>query len=283
MLGAVSNRVRVGLRLDPLLPKTPDAGAELERLAVLAIEAESRAFDVIWVAERWTSESALIPSALVFCAAVAVRTRSVRIATGLLPLPFHHPLRVAEDGASVDGLSGGRFELGVGLGSDPDALARFGVGTDLRVERFEEALDLIQQAWRGEPLDASGPHFPVSGITVHPLPTQPGGPPIWVGAAAPAAQRRAAARGCGLVLRVGDSPGPFLEAWQECHPGRQPRLALLLGAGDPAPQVAMPALDGVRRSGAAIDWILPWGGSAGGPGLDEATGHAEQLRRETGR
>ena len=102
MIPAVSASLRVGLRIDPRLP-SGDGGEAGDRLAAwldAAATVEDRGFDALWIAERPTSQAALIPSALVLCSAVAVRTRSLRIATGLLPLPLYHPLRIAEDAAS---------------------------------------------------------------------------------------------------------------------------------------------------------------------------------------
>ena len=128
---------------------------------------------------------------------MALRTQGLRIATGLLPLPLYHPLRIAEDAASLDGLSDGRFELGVGLGSDPDAMARFGVDGEERAERFDEALELLQRAWTGQRLEFSGKHFRCDGMAVFPMPVQVGGPPLWVGASVPlgpATSRRARLR-----------------------------------------------------------------------------------------
>ena len=77
--------------------------------------AESCGFDMVWLAEHPTNPEAAMPSALILCAAIAAQTDTMRFGTGVLPLPLYHPLRVAEDAASIDGLGNGRFELGVGL------------------------------------------------------------------------------------------------------------------------------------------------------------------------
>jgi len=241
-------RTRVGLRFDPRLAEGALAGERLAALLEAAPQAEAQGFDVLWVAERPTSEAALVPSALVLCASVAMRTERLRIASGLLPLPFYHPLRVAEDAASLDGLSAGRFELGVGLGADPGALVHFGVDAEERIARFEEALDLIAAAWRG-PLEFPGHFFPTENVEIHPRPVQPGGPPLWIGVEAPAAQRRVAERRQGLVLRAGVSAGPYLEA---LAPGQPSRVAFLLGSDTDAPP-----LSNGHREIVCCDWVLP--------------------------
>lgn len=259
MIGLVSANLRIGLRIDPRLPETGDeAGERLAALLEAAPYVEACGFDVLWVAERPTSDAALVPSALVLCAALAARTQSLRIGTGLLPLPLYHPLRIAEDAAVLDGLSDGRFELGVGLGSDPEALARFGVDADERAERFEEALEVIQLAWRGGPFEFEGQHFRCEGLEVYPRPAQAGGPPLWIGASAPAAQRRAARRRSGLMLRADGSPAAYLAAWRaEGEASATPRVAWLLGeAVEPAALSAL--LARVAGEGAIqLDLLLP--------------------------
>jgi alkanesulfonate monooxygenase SsuD/methylene tetrahydromethanopterin reductase-like flavin-dependent oxidoreductase (luciferase family) len=222
------------------------------------------------------------------CAALAAATERIRLGTAVLPLLLHHPLRVAEDAATLDALSNGRFELGVGLGEDRAALSGFGVEGSERAERLDEALELVQAAWRG-PLAFAGRHFQVEGIEVVPRPVQRGGPPVWVGAGAPAAQRRAARLGAGLILPATVSPAFFLEAWAD--EGRDPaavRLAVLLPASarrDPVAAVArwlarLPA----EAAAAAVDAVLCV--SAAGAELDAVLGavgvlhEAHPTRRE---
>lgn len=276
-LGAQAPRTRVGLRFDPRLPDGAEAGERLAALLEAAPQAEALGFDVLWIAERPTSESSLVPSALILCAAVAMRTDRMRIASGLLPLPFYHPLRVAEDAASLDVLSGGRFELGVGIGSDPGALTHFGVDAGERIARFEEALALILEAWRGGPIDFDGRFFPTENLEVHPRPVQPGGPPLWIGVEAPAAQRRAAERGHGLLVRAGISVDPYLQALPTDQPSR---VAFLLEPGLEVPR---------RAAGQAeithCDWVLPLppdlAPDAIGPEVERLAARADSLGRGT--
>jgi len=222
-------RLRIGVHYDLRLggsgtdPGEPDLGVLPEH----AVAVEAAGGDIVWVAERPTEPDAWIASALPVCAALAVRTTRLRVGTAVVPLLLHHPLRVAEDAATLDALSEGRFELGVGLGGDRAALSSFGIEGEYRAERLEEALELVKAAWQG-PLQFRGRHFQVEGIEVAPQPVRPGGPPVWVGAGAPVSQRRAARLGAGLIFPVGTSPGPFLDSW--AAEGRDPaeaRLAVL--------------------------------------------------------
>jgi len=210
--------------------------------------------DVIWVAERPTQPGALVPAVLPLCAALLARTARIRVATGLLPLPLHHPLRVAEDAATLDGLSGGRFELGVGLGADPEGFASYGLAREQRADRFAEALDLIRRAWGPGPVAFQGRHFQLPPTLVVPKPVAPGGPPLWIGARTASLQRNAAALGAGLVLHADDSPDAYLESAPESA-----RLAWLLPECVD-PQRGMDAAQRVlARSGAAqqVDLVFP--------------------------
>jgi len=221
-------RLRIGVHYD--LRRAEAVEPDLAVLGDHAAAVEAAGGDIVWVAERPTEPDALIAAALPVCAALAVTTESLRVGTAVLPLLLHHPLRVAEDAATLDALSGGRFELGVGLGGDRAALSGFGIDGAGRAERLEEALELVRAAWRG-PLEFKGRFFQVEGIEVVPRPVSEGGPPVWVGAGAAVSQRRAARIGTGLIFGADTSPGPFLEAWAGA--GRDPvalRLAVLLPA-----------------------------------------------------
>jgi alkanesulfonate monooxygenase SsuD/methylene tetrahydromethanopterin reductase-like flavin-dependent oxidoreductase (luciferase family) len=211
--------------------KAPAAGyaAILDHAAM----AERCGVDVLWVAERPFVRGALLPAALPLCAALAERTERVRIATGALPLPLHHPLRVAEDGATVDVVSGGRFELGVGLGEHAEGFDGFGVPIRERADRFEEALDWVRRAWTEETVCGSGGHFEIAEVAVYPRPIQKPHPPLWIAAQAEAAVRRAARLETGLLTDSLDAARRFLAAWAEEGRSRDDaRVAWYIDPGD---------------------------------------------------
>jgi alkanesulfonate monooxygenase SsuD/methylene tetrahydromethanopterin reductase-like flavin-dependent oxidoreductase (luciferase family) len=255
-------RVRLGVHYDPArVAATSDDAARLHReILEHAMTAEALGVDVAWVAERPTDPRSVLPAALLVCAAIAARTRRLRVATALLPLPLHHPLRVAEDAATLDGISNGRFELGVGLGSDPEGLPGYGIATGERAERFEEAVALIRQAWQDGPVRFEGRHFRCSDVEVTPKPVQRPGPPIWVGAGIPAAQQRAARLGAGLLAAPGVSPEPYLKHWRQLQ--RDPDAAHVAAfLSYPSGAEPLSQAEGVARSlraGAGqLDLILP--------------------------
>ena len=121
-----------------------------ERLYAQTIEqvvfAEQLGFDAVWISEHHFLEDGYCPSLLAVAAHIAARTSRMRIGTSVLLLPFHDPLRVAEDAATVDILSGGRLDLGIGLGYRAEEFEVFGVPRRQRPSRFEESLAILRQA-----------------------------------------------------------------------------------------------------------------------------------------
>ena len=144
------------------------------------------------------------PGPLVAMAGAAAVTERMRIGTAVLLVPLYAPLKLAEDIAVIDNLSGGRFVFGVAPGYVTQEFAAHGVPREERVGRFEEALDLMIQAWTGEPFSFEGRYYRVPEGRVTPRPVQDPHPPIWYGVSAPGSLRRAAARRCVQIM----SPPP---------------------------------------------------------------------------
>src|SRR5919205_1761825 len=94
--------------------------------------AENHGFDDVWLSEHHFIEDGYLPSILPAAAAIAARTNRIRIASGVLLMPFHNPIRLAEDIATVDVISGGRFELGVGIGFKGEEFEGFGISSTER-------------------------------------------------------------------------------------------------------------------------------------------------------
>jgi probable F420-dependent oxidoreductase len=140
---------------------------------------------------------------LTFLGAVAARTDTLRVATGIFLLPAHNAVRVAEQVATIDEISGGRISLGVGLGWWPLEYEVHGARFTDRGARMEEALELLRLLWTQESVAFEGRfhHFPQ--LTVYPRPVQKPHPPLWVAGVADAAVDRAARLGdawlCGPV------------------------------------------------------------------------------------
>jgi alkanesulfonate monooxygenase SsuD/methylene tetrahydromethanopterin reductase-like flavin-dependent oxidoreductase (luciferase family) len=123
----------------------------------LFVAAEDLGFDSAWVAQHhFDLSSGGLPSPFPFLAAAAERTTRIRLGTAVVTLPLEDPLRVAEDAAVLDALSGGRLELGVGSGGGPDTFAAFGKNFDSRRADNSVAVGALRAALAGEPVGGTG-------------------------------------------------------------------------------------------------------------------------------
>jgi probable F420-dependent oxidoreductase len=156
--------------------------------------AEAAGFDSVWLGEHHNNPI-LHPTPLLRLAAIASRTRRIRLGTGVLLLPLYHPLAVAEEAAMVDVISGGRLILGVGAGYAPEEFAAFDVPLKERGSRMDEAVPLIERLWSEESVTHEGRHYRVTKATVAPRPVQRPRPPIWFAGWVEPAIRRAARLG----------------------------------------------------------------------------------------
>ncbi|MGD9765690.1 MAG: LLM class flavin-dependent oxidoreductase [Candidatus Binatia bacterium] len=136
----------------------------------------------------------LCPAPLIACAGAAAVTKRMRIGTAVLLVPMYAPLKLAEDVAVLDNLSGGRFVFGVAPGYVAKEFAAHGIPRHQRVGRFEEALDLMVRAWTEDSFEFDGRYYHVPRTQVTPKPAQRPHPPIWYGVSAPASLKRAARR-----------------------------------------------------------------------------------------
>ena len=123
----------------------------------LFVAAEELGFDSCWVAQHHFDASAGgLPSPFPFLASVAERTHRIRLGTAVVTLPLEDPIRVAEDAAVLDALSGGRVELGVGSGTDPATFAAFGKNAERRREDNSAAVAVLTAALAGHPIQGTG-------------------------------------------------------------------------------------------------------------------------------
>lgn len=190
--------------------------------------AEGIGFDDVWLTEHHFCEDGHAPSILPLAAAIAALTSRIRIGTGVLLLPLHNPVRVAEDGATIDIISNGRFELGVGVGYRPQEFPPLGASRSERATRTDEGLEIIRRLWSGETLEFSGRHHQFENVKLEPMPVQ-NPPPIWVGGFAPAAARRAARLGDGYLGTADDGTLSALYREELEKAGKDPQSGRLAG------------------------------------------------------
>jgi hypothetical protein len=230
----------------------------------LAAEANRLGFDSIWVSEHHGEADGYCPSPVVACAALAVAAPDCRIGQAVALAPLHgHPLRLAEDLSVLDNLSGGRVEIGLGQGYRPAEFEMFGWPYARRTTAFEESLDILGLAWRGERFDYEGRVYKVKGGLLRPPPIKPGPPPLWIGAAAPVARagRAPARRPSGRATDRARTPGAPDQVVRRrgSPPERRPLAACADARGDrgrigrrrdqAAPALSRPRLSCAVRAG----------------------------------
>src|SRR5690242_19347567 len=140
---------------------------------------EELGFDQIWLTEHHFIDYGLAVDPASLAATAAARTRRVRIGLAAAILPFHHPLRLAEQMALVDILSDGRLDVGVGRGNRPAEFAGYRVPQEESRERFDEIVDVVQRGWTEERFSYHGRFFRFDDVRVIPKPVQRPHPPIY--------------------------------------------------------------------------------------------------------
>jgi probable F420-dependent oxidoreductase len=170
-------------------------GPDQREVAAEARAAEEAGYDGIATGEHLFFHSAH-PNGFVALAAAAGATRRIRLLTALTVLPLYPAALAAKLATTLDQVSGGRLDLGVGVGGEyPPEFEAAGVDVRERGARTDEALELFRALWSGGPADFAGRFTRVPGLALQPGPVQPGGPPIWLGGRSPAAIRRAGRSG----------------------------------------------------------------------------------------
>ena len=162
--------------------------------------AESLGFDSVWLAEHHGDDYGSMPSPQIAAAAIAERTKTMRIGMAVSILTFAHPLRLAEDWAMVDILSNGRLDFGVGRGYQPQEFKMMGIEQSTSRERFAEALDIILGAWTQDPFSYNGKHFQVENVSVRPKVVQKPHPPVFVAAISPETFELVAQKGLSMLV-----------------------------------------------------------------------------------
>ena len=219
-------------------------------------EMDRTGYDAVWLAEHHFTGYSVCPSVHLMAMHVAGRTRNLRIGTAVSLAAFYHPLRLAEEVALLDVLSGGRVNWGAGRGFDRNEFTNFGVPADESYPRFREHVEVVLEAWKQERLTWHGRYFDFDEVEVLPKPLQRPHPPTWVAASSPPAIEWAASRGYSIMLDPHSSHAEIaskrelyraeLEKHGHSIAGRELPMARLLAVAETRAEAEQIARSGAR-------------------------------------
>jgi alkanesulfonate monooxygenase SsuD/methylene tetrahydromethanopterin reductase-like flavin-dependent oxidoreductase (luciferase family) len=158
-------------------PGRADADILREEVSQMVLS-EDLGFDSIWLTEHHYADYGLSSAPSVLLATVAARTERIRLAIAVYVIPFHHPLRLAEETATIDILSGGRLTVGLGRGNRPMEFWGHGVRQEQSRARMEEGVEVLLQAWTQDRVNFEGAHWNIQNVPVYPKPLQKPHPPL---------------------------------------------------------------------------------------------------------
>jgi alkanesulfonate monooxygenase SsuD/methylene tetrahydromethanopterin reductase-like flavin-dependent oxidoreductase (luciferase family) len=187
--------------------------------------AEAMGLDAVWLAELHVAPGrSVLASPLVIASAIAARTRRIKIGTAVQILPLCHPVRLAEDVATIDHISHGRLIFGIGRSGFPRAYEAYGVSYAESRDRFREVLDVVKAAWSQPSFSYSGTYYSFRDVCVTPRPYQQPHPPIRVAASSPETFVALGRAGYDIfaAARVGtlSELAPNIRAYHCAHPGQ---------------------------------------------------------------
>ena len=186
--------LRVGVCYDFRNP--PDSGVSDRVLYEEVIDQvrwlDQMGADLVWFTEHHFVEDGYLPSWVPVAGAMSSVTENVRFGTDICLMPFNHPVRLAEDLAVLDNLSGGRVELGLGMGYAPHEFRGFGLPVSRRVSLMDEGIEVLQRCFSGERFSYEGKRYRLEDVQITPGYVQEGGPPLWIAAMSEGGALRAA-------------------------------------------------------------------------------------------
>jgi alkanesulfonate monooxygenase SsuD/methylene tetrahydromethanopterin reductase-like flavin-dependent oxidoreductase (luciferase family) len=168
----------------------------LERVRIM----DNSGYEAIWLAEHHFTGYSVCPSVHMMGVHIANHTKRLRIGTAVSLAAFYHPLRLAEEVALLDVLSGGRVNWGAGRGFDPTEFTIFGVRIEDSGRRFHEAVKIVEAAWTQQRMTFRGEFWQFENVEVLPKPLQTPRPPIWLAAGSEGAVRWAGKHGYSMML-----------------------------------------------------------------------------------
>jgi alkanesulfonate monooxygenase SsuD/methylene tetrahydromethanopterin reductase-like flavin-dependent oxidoreductase (luciferase family) len=219
-----------GLFTEFQCPPGVDEGRAFDESLAEMTAAEDLGFDAVWLAEiHFQKGRSLLASPLVVASAIAARTKRVKIGIAVQVLPLSHPLRLAEDVATVDHLSKGRLDFGVGRSGLPGHYQGFNIPYSESRDRFQETLEILIRAWTQDQFTFEGKYFQFRDVCVMPKPYQKPHPPLRVAATTEETYPMVGRMGRPIFIAVRTTfisdlkryIGGYHQGWREAgHPGR---------------------------------------------------------------
>lgn len=193
--------MELGLYGGPVTPEGTDVGEAYRDFADYIVQAEALGFHSFFMVEHHFTGVGQASSSLALLSYLAGRTSRIRLGTGVVVLPWHNPVLVTEQAATLDVVSGGRLDFGIGRGYRPYEFKGFRIPPQEAAARFDEAVTFIRKAWSAEGrFSFQSEHWAFDDIVIEPQPLQKPHPPFWLGATSPDSVRRAAEQGYNLLL-----------------------------------------------------------------------------------
>ncbi len=216
-------------------PGSTDADILREEVDQMVLS-EELGFDSVWLTEHHYADYGLSSAPTALMATVAARTERIRLGTAVYVVPFHHPLRLAEETATLDILSGGRLTVGLGRGNRPMEFYGHAVPQQQSRERMQEGVDVLLQAWTQDHVDFEGAYWQIHNVPVYPKPLQRPHPPLAVAVTSPETIAWTASRGYAMLSSGLGTPlaqtlrnrDAYVQALRE-HGCTQPQVDELLG------------------------------------------------------
>jgi alkanesulfonate monooxygenase SsuD/methylene tetrahydromethanopterin reductase-like flavin-dependent oxidoreductase (luciferase family) len=182
--------------LDRSVPLPSIYAMALERIVTM----DTAGYDAVWLAEHHFTGFSVCPSVHMMGVMAAARTKRLRIGTGVSLAPFYNPLRLAEEVALLDVLSGGRVNWGAGRGFERGEFKAFGIPGEESAQRFHETVAIVLKAWTSDKLSFQGKYFHYDAVEVLPKPLQAPHPPVWMAATSTTAIDWAARNGFSILM-----------------------------------------------------------------------------------
>jgi alkanesulfonate monooxygenase SsuD/methylene tetrahydromethanopterin reductase-like flavin-dependent oxidoreductase (luciferase family) len=192
--------MKLGVYLNAQHPEADDPGRCFAEMIEQVRLIRQAGFDSIWSGEHHITDGFHYFPLLPMLQRLAAEAEGLAVGTNIVLLPLHNPMELAEIGAFLDVITGGRFHLGVGLGYRPEEFAMFSVPMAERVGRLVEGVEIIKRLWSEDRVTHKGRHWQLEGMTIRPRPAQRPRPPVMVAAHVDAAVERAGRIGDGWCI-----------------------------------------------------------------------------------